>query len=145
MAKCKPVTLDQLVGGQHYIHVGVSLGGMMWMTIFVFCGQPIGERKLGCNRQKIRGKVLSSSRWILSFHDGDTQYAGDSGLLPRKHNNHRVFRATTRNHALLTDLVERGALVEYLTLIGDENPIATIATDLRLHEEIMSEMLDDDF
>ncbi len=104
----KPVTLDQIIGGQPYIHVGVARDGEMWIEHHTFLGQPFkGWGELWCLKTKKRAAAI---------------FVTDYGLNPNhRYNNHRVFRHNHNNLQLLERLVRDQNVAEYLKLIGVKN------------------------
>ncbi len=127
MAKCRPVTLDQLVGGQQYLAATLNMRGRLEVEIFTVCGRPVRSSYDEGPLIRIRGTEESA----VCEH----RHAGGLGLLSLLFEN-RVFRATARNREILSDLVARQAAAEYLSLIGVGNPEQRLSRNAQHCEEV---------
>lgn len=117
MKQPKPLALSDVVGGQFYINVKVSLRGEMMIEYLVFCGKPF------------KSEFMKSIRLIRAKSSHGFTYepsTKDLGLEPTKHNEHRVFRFTEQNRRILKKLVEGQNIKGYLDLIGASNDTETI-------------------
>ncbi len=109
MRSLKPITMNEVVGGQTYIRVGVDIYNRLWMKTQVLCGQPY----MMCGSWWM--SIPPKSDWDL--HNWASM--SDGGMDPsRRTNRGSTFRFTGENMKFLSDLVERNALDEYLALVG---------------------------
>ena len=113
--KPRPVTIDKIVGGQHFIRVEVWSKGIMALEHHVFYGRPIKRMGSWWFRTRRNDRQLDENLDCLFNFSS----ASDAGLDPNHiHNHHRTFRFNMRNEHILADIVKRQAISEYLILIG---------------------------
>ncbi len=111
----RPVTnMNEIISGQPYIQMLVWYDGTMSLDRHVFLGRPY-KHKLS-KRVKAWWIDEAGSRFGVSLADHGVV------LHEQRDNRHRLFRHNSRNLAILSDLVERQALEEYLALIGLKDP-----------------------
>lgn len=106
--RCKPINVNEIVGGQVYIWVSVATSGRMDICYPIFCGQP--------RKCEVDGLVITRT---LRTPWGRDAFISDMGLDPvNRYNYHRVFRFNLKNCEILRGLVTRQDLRGYLSLIG---------------------------
>ena len=112
----RPVSKEELIGGQWYINVLVAIGGKMYLDTFVVCGRAWKE------------KIDQRSQWRMKvvggWSAGGAIFLSDCGVVldsPYPDNYHRTFRYTAQNMQVLEGLVQRQDLEGYLSMIGIKN------------------------
>lgn len=101
-----PVMMQDIIGGQEYLNMRVSVDGQMWLKIVRFFGQPFIEK----DGDGKKSWWIKTSEGVLSITD--------LGMNPNRfHNQHRVFRYTERNLSQLRYLVDTNDIALYLELI----------------------------
>lgn len=123
-----PVMMKDIVGGQAYIRIGVTMHGHMWFEPIVLVGHPSKNDEGGPVTRKL-WKIQRHNPFVHFFGERHTEeFVASLGMDPDMiYNYHRTFRYTTKSQRILQDLVSRQALSEYLRFIGFQNPTDVIA------------------
>lgn len=146
--RCKPITIKEVIGGQRYIRVGVTMDGQLWITSLVFCGRPFNKKWKTINGSSAWIQVKKkTSNWTYLSDIGEKSCVSveDCGLDPKRRlTRGRTFRFNGRNQAILEDLVAQQDIAGYLKLIGIQDPQSTIEMMEAEYKDFMSFCQDQD-